>query len=84
MSKMGISTLTSYHGSMLLHTIGLGKTLSEEDFPSIPSIFGGIEIEDIEKSLKKTIKLCDETIQSKDLKELGLFRYRKFERGTRL
>ena len=78
MSKMGISTLTSYHGSMLLHTIGLGKTLSEEYFPSIPSIFGGIEIEDIEKSLKKTIKLRDETIQSKDLKELGLFRYRKF------
>ena len=53
MSKMGISTLTSYHGSMLLHTIGLGKTLSEEYFPSIPSIIGGIEIEDIEKSLKR-------------------------------
>ena len=78
MSKMGISTLTSYHGSMLLHTIGLGKTLSEEYFPSIPSIIGGIEIEDIEKSLKKTIKLRDENIQSKDLKEIGLFRYRKF------
>ena len=30
MSKMGISTLTSYHGSMLLHAIGLGRKLSKE------------------------------------------------------
>ena len=28
MSKMGISTFTSYHGSMLLHSIGLGEKLS--------------------------------------------------------
>ena len=53
MSKMGISTLTSYHGSMLLHAIGLGRKLSKEYFPSIPSLIGGIELEDIEKTLKK-------------------------------
>ena len=47
-------------------------------FPIYTKFIGGIEIEDIEKSLKKTIKLRDENIQSKDLKELGLFRYRKF------
>ena len=77
MSKMGISTLTSYHGSMLLHAIGLGKTLSEEYFPSIPSLIGGIELEDIEKTLKERIRLQIENNNSRILKEIGLFRYRK-------
>ena len=77
MSKMGISTLTSYHGSMLLHAIGLGKTLSEEYFPSIPSLIGGIELEDIEKTLKERIRLQIGNNNSRILKEIGLFRYRK-------
>ena len=77
MSKMGISTLTSYHGSMLLHAIGLGRKLSKEYFPSIPSLIGGIELEDIEKTLKKMIRLQTGNDNSGGLKEIGLFRYRK-------
>ena len=77
MSKMGISTLTSYHGSMLLHAIGLGRKLSKEYFPSIPSLIGGIELEDIEKTLKKRIRLQTGNDNSGGLKEIGLFRYRK-------
>ena len=77
MSKMGISTLTSYHGSMLLHSIGLGRKLSREYFPSIPSLIGGIELEDIEKTMKERIRLHTGNNKSESLKELGLFRYRK-------
>ena len=77
MSKMGISTLTSYHGSMLLHAIGLGRKLSKEYFPSIPSLIGGIELEDIEKTLNKRIRLQTGNDNSGGLKEVGLFRYRK-------
>ena len=78
MSKMGISTLTSYHGSMLLHAIGLGRKLSEEYFPTIPSLIGGIELEDIEKTLKERIRLHNGNNDSGSMKEIGLFRYRKF------
>ena len=74
---MGISTLTSYHGSMLLHAIGLGRKLSKEYFPSIPSLIGGIELEDIERALKERIRLQTGNDNSGGLKEVGLFRYRK-------
>ena len=77
MSKMGISTFTSYHGSMLLHSIGLGEKLSKEYFPSLPSLFGGIEIDYIEGTIKKRQQLGSDK-KDNSLKESGLFRYRKF------
>ena len=56
MSKMGISTFTSYHGSMLLHSIGLGEKLSDQYFPSLPSYFGGLELSHIESQLYEKIE----------------------------
>lgn len=77
MSKMGIATISSYHGSMLLHSIGLGKKISKTYFPSIPSLLGGIELEDIHQMLvyrhQIAFKGGDEFLPDK-----GLFRYRKF------
>ena len=47
MSKMGISTISSYHGSMLMHSLCLGPKISKTYFPSIPSQLGGIELEHV-------------------------------------
>ena len=77
MSKMGISTFTSYHGSMLLHSIGLGKELSKSYFPALPNNFGGLDIEQLENSLFKDLESFQIKEKKGSLKERGLFRYRK-------
>ena len=77
MSKMGISTISSYHGSMLMHSIGLGPKISKAFFPSIPSKIGGIELDFIHNRLiDRHTKVYDHD-QKSVLLEKGLFRYRK-------
>ena len=49
MSKMGISTLRSYHGAQLFEAIGLSTSLVEEYFTGTSSRIGGIALEEIEK-----------------------------------
>lgn len=49
MSKMGISTLRSYHGAQLFEAIGLSTSLVEEYFTGTSSRIGGIGLEEIEK-----------------------------------
>jgi len=78
MSKMGISTFTSYHGSMLLHSIGLGEELSKSYFPALPSNFGGLDIVQLENSLMKDLESFQFKEKKGSLKERGLFRYRKY------
>ena len=76
MSKMGISTISSYHGSMLLHSIGLGPKISKTYFPTIPSYLGGIELEHVHDSLLKRHEMAFEK-EKMALVEKGLYRYRK-------
>ncbi len=49
MSKMGISTLRSYHGAQLFEAIGLNKAFVEEFFTDTSSRIGGIGLEEIAK-----------------------------------
>ena len=49
MSKMGISTLRSYHGAQLFEAIGLSASLVEEYFTGTSSRIGGIGLKEIEK-----------------------------------
>jgi glutamate synthase domain-containing protein 2/glutamate synthase domain-containing protein 1/glutamate synthase domain-containing protein 3 len=44
-SKMGISTLQSYHGAQIFEAIGLGPELVERWFTGTPSRLGGVDIE---------------------------------------
>ena len=76
MSKMGISTISSYHGSMLLHSIGLGPKISKSHFPTIPSYLGGVEIENIHNSLLKRHEIAFD-VKKNGMVEKGLYRYRK-------
>ena len=73
---MGISTISSYHGSMLMHSLGLGEKISKTYFPSIPCYLGGIELDHVHNSLLQRHHLAFE--KGKDvLVEKGLFRFRK-------
>ncbi len=76
MAKSGISTHTSYHGSMLLHGFGLSQKLLNDYFPSIECSTGGITLDQINDELLKRHSrafLSD----SPQLKESGRFRYRR-------
>ncbi len=48
MSKMGISTISSYRNSMLFDIIGLGGELVKECFPRANVLLKGLDYEDIE------------------------------------
>jgi len=75
MAKMGISTFSSYQGSMLLHTIGLQDEFLETWFPSLNGNIGGDDINAIEsKSIKQhTAGFADE---GQELQDKGFFKVR--------
>ncbi|MCA9601018.1 MAG: glutamate synthase subunit alpha, partial [Myxococcales bacterium] len=47
MSKMGISTLSSYRGARLFEALGLSSRFIERYFPGTASRLGGIDLEDV-------------------------------------
>jgi glutamate synthase (NADPH/NADH) large chain/glutamate synthase (ferredoxin) len=78
MSKMGISMLTSYHGSQLFEAVGLGEKLIRNHFTETSSQVGGIGLDE----------LADETIRrhqegyaaagsAERLPDAGLYRWRR-------
>ena len=51
MSKMGISTLRSYRSARIFEAVGLGPKIMEEYFGGVVSPVGGLELEDIERTI---------------------------------
>ncbi len=49
MSKMGISTVKSYHGAQIFEAVGIGKEVAEKYFGGIASPIGGIGLKEIAK-----------------------------------
>jgi glutamate synthase (NADPH/NADH) large chain len=49
MSKMGISTISSYIGAQIFEAVGLGDEVIEEFFPGTVSRIGGIDVATIEQ-----------------------------------
>jgi glutamate synthase (NADPH/NADH) large chain len=47
LSKMGISTLSSYHGAQIFEAIGIGRDAIARYFPGTPSRLGGIGLREI-------------------------------------
>lgn len=76
MGKMGISTLSSYHGSMLFHAFGLDRDFLKKYFPSIESKVGGIGADQIYEILEKRHKVAFLNGNSEFI-EKGFFRYRR-------
>jgi glutamate synthase domain-containing protein 2/glutamate synthase domain-containing protein 1/glutamate synthase domain-containing protein 3 len=76
MSKMGISTVTSYHGSMLFHGLGLSRELLQKYFPSIKCAIGGIGLAQIHRQLvERNAHAFGQQNPSLDMK--GFFQFRK-------
>ncbi|MBC8346789.1 MAG: glutamate synthase large subunit [Candidatus Marinimicrobia bacterium] len=76
MGKMGISALSSYHGSMLFHAFGLDNEFLKKYFPSIQSKVGGIGLIQIYEMLKRRHDAAFKMTNPKFI-EKGFFRFRR-------
>jgi glutamate synthase (NADPH/NADH) large chain len=75
MAKMGVSTVSSYHGSMLFNAIGISQKLINEYFPSIKSALGGIDLTILKNALIERSKKAFG--DKEELEDVGRFRFRK-------
>ncbi len=76
MAKMGISTISSYHGSMLFHSLGLAKSVTDKYFPTVKNYLNGVDLELVKKVLiDRNVKAFSN--DNFDLEEIGRFRFRK-------
>ncbi|MBI2418918.1 MAG: glutamate synthase subunit alpha, partial [Ignavibacteriales bacterium] len=75
MAKMGISTLSSYHGSFLFNAIGLAPSLCEKYFPTIRCALGGLDTVAIQEKLAERGKQA--FTEEIEISETGRFRFRK-------
>lgn len=79
LSKMGISTLRSYHGAQIFEAIGLGKDVTEKYFTGTDSPIGGVGINEIAQEAlithMRTYEQTNEVITG--LKTDGFYHYRK-------
>ena len=78
MSKMGISTLQSYHGAQVFEAIGISKELIDKYFTGVVSRIGGIGLEEIAKETKMRYDFAFRTISEYEpkLDIGGVYRYR--------
>jgi len=75
MSKMGISTISAYHGAQIFEVIGLGPEVMERCFKGTPSRVGGITFREIAEDVleRHARAFCE----SPSLPVGGHVRYRK-------
>ncbi|MEO0900144.1 MAG: glutamate synthase large subunit [Bacteroidota bacterium] len=78
MSKMGISTMQSYHGAQIFEILGLSKEVSEECFTGTVSRINGLDYEDLKREVKARHELAfPKTDQGKlRLAEGGLYQWK--------
>lgn len=78
LSKLGISTLRSYHGAQTFEAIGLSQAIVEEYFTGTDSRIGGIGLEEIaQETLIPFYKAYRENETSTLLESRGTYEYRK-------
>ncbi len=79
MSKMGISTVTSYHGSQIFECLGLSEQVIDKCFTATLSRLGGIGFGEIaDDVLKRHTSAIEEEITEKSkLVDHGFIRFRK-------
>jgi glutamate synthase domain-containing protein 2/glutamate synthase domain-containing protein 1/glutamate synthase domain-containing protein 3 len=74
MGKMGISTVSSYHGSMLFHAVGISKKMIDKYFPSIKTELEGLTTDSLKKMLiSNYVKAFSENAE---MEEIGKFKFR--------
>src|SRR5690606_25821970 len=78
-SKMGISTLQSYHGAQILEVLGINKTVVDNYFCGAVSRIGGLDLDDIAREvLSKHHRGFTSSRNSKDLlPEGGIYQWKR-------
>jgi len=77
MSKMGISTVSSYRGAQIFEAIGLSRPLTERCFAGTPSRVGGIDFLHIAQDLLAWHGQAFGPSQRTALEQGGFYRYRQ-------
>ena len=77
MSKMGISTVSSYRGAQIFEAIGLSRPLVERCFAGTPSRVGGIDFVHIAKDLLIWHEQAFGPARRTVLEQGGYYRYRQ-------
>ncbi|PYV85914.1 MAG: glutamate synthase large subunit, partial [Acidobacteria bacterium] len=76
MSKMGISTLSSYRGSQIFEAIGMKEAMVDTYFPGTVSRIGGIGMEEIAQDILGFHRAAFGPEVKYELEDAGYFRYR--------
>ncbi len=82
MAKMGVSTLSSYHGAQMFEAIGLADEVIDFSFAGTPSRIGGLGMEEIAYDVIRQHRLAFAAGSNGDgngaqqLEDIGYFRYR--------
>ncbi len=76
MSKMGVSTNSSYHGSMLLHALGLSDEVLARWFPSIEGPIGGVGLGEVRARLER-LHAAAFGPAGPGLEDRGIYRFRR-------
>ncbi len=78
LSKMGISTLSSYHGAQIFEALGLGAEVIERCFAGSVSLLGGLGFAEIaEDVLARHHAAYGEAAESPELPDHGRVRFRR-------
>lgn len=77
MSKMGISTLSSYHGAQIFESIGLHQDLIDRYFTGTHSQVGGIGLEEIAADVLELHAQAFGPDKKPALQDLGIYRFRR-------
>jgi glutamate synthase (NADPH/NADH) large chain len=71
LSKMGISTLSSYQGAQTFEAIGIGRGVVQRYFPGTASRIGGLELQDIAEAARGTHANANANAPSDESLEVG-------------
>jgi glutamate synthase (NADPH/NADH) large chain len=78
LSKMGISTLRSYHGAQIFEAIGISNEVVERYFTGTASRIGGVGFEEIAKeAIEFHQKAFDELLPKGPFESAGAYAFRK-------
>ncbi|MCU4173699.1 glutamate synthase large subunit [Marinilabiliaceae bacterium N1Y90] len=78
-SKMGISTLRSYHGAQIFEAIGISSEVINKCFVGTPTKIGGVSFDEIAKEIQLDhAKAYQPTFNKNPFDTKGSFAYRKY------
>ncbi|HWA34405.1 MAG TPA: glutamate synthase large subunit [Cyclobacteriaceae bacterium] len=79
MSKMGISTLQSYHGAQIFEALGISKEVVDQYFAGTVSRIGGLSLDDIarEALVKHKLAFPKTTSDAKMLEVGGVYQWKQ-------